>query len=51
MKIWEIVFDYNGEHEVHEFWENANSSVEKFIEAMTKKGDLVFVSKKVIKTI
>ena len=51
MKIWEVVFEWNGEKEVENFWENSQSSVEKFIEAMTKRGDLVFVEKHVIKVI
>lgn len=51
MKIWEVVFEWNGEKEVEHFWENSQSSVEKFIEAMTKRGDLVFVEKHVIKVI
>ena len=51
MKIWEVTFDYNGEKEVHNFWENSQSSVQRFIENMTKRGDLTFVSKKVIKEI
>ena len=51
MKIWEVTFDWNGENEVHRFWENAQSSVEKFIENMTKRGDLVFVSKRLVKEI
>lgn len=51
MKIWEVTFNWNGEKEVHNFWENAQSSVDKFIADMTKRGDLTFDSKKVIKTI
>lgn len=51
MKVWEVVFDYNGEKEIHNFWENSQSSVDKFIADMTKRGDLVFVGKKVIKEI
>lgn len=51
MKIYEVTFNWNGENEVHNFWENAQSSVEKFIENMTKRGDLVFVSKKLVKEI
>ena len=51
MKIWEVTFGYNGEKEVHNFWENSQSDVEKFIRDMTKCGDLTFVEKKVIKTI
>lgn len=51
MKIYEIIFNWNGENEVHTFWENAQSSVEKFIENMTKRGNLVFVSKKLVKEI
>ena len=51
MKIYEVTFNWNGENEVHNFWENAQSSVEKFIENMTKRGDLVFVSKRLVKEI
>lgn len=51
MKIWEVVFDYKGEKEVHNFWETANSDLQKFIDNMTKKGDLTFISKRVIKEI
>ena len=51
MKIWEVTFDYNGEKEVHNFWENSQSSVQRFVEDMTKSGDLVFIGKKVIKEI
>lgn len=51
MKIWEVTFNWNGENEVHNFWENAQSSVDKFIADMTKRGDLTFVGKRVIKTI
>ena len=51
MKIYEVIFNWNGEYEVHNFWENAQSSVEKFIENMTKHGDLVFVSKRLVKEI
>lgn len=49
MKIWEVTFNWNGENEVHNFWENAQSSVDKFIADMTKRGDLAFVGKKLIK--
>jgi hypothetical protein len=51
MKIYEVTFSRNGDCEVHNFWENSQSSVEKFIENMTKRGDLVFVSKKLVKEI
>ena len=51
MKIWEVTFNWNGENEVHNFWENAQSSVEKFIENMTRCGELIFVSKKLVKEI
>lgn len=51
MKIWEVTFNYNGENETHNFWENEQSSVEKFIEDMTKRGDLIFVEKRVMRTI
>ena len=51
MTLWEVVFDYNGEKEVYNFWENSQSSVQSFIENMTKSGNLTFVSKKVIKEI
>ena len=51
MKIYEVTFNWNGENEVHNFWENAQSSVEKFIENMTKRGDLVFVGKRLVKEI
>lgn len=51
MKIYEVTFSRDGEHEIHNFWENSQSSVEKFIENMTKRGDLVFVSKKLVKEI
>ena len=51
MKIYEVTFNWSGETEVHNFWENAQSSVEKFIENMTKRGDLVFVGKRLVKEI
>lgn len=51
MKIYEVTFNWNGENEVHNFWENAQSSIEKFIENMTKRGDLVFVSKRLVREI
>ena len=51
MKIWEVTFNWNGENEVHNFWENAQSSVENFIVDMTKRGDLAFVGKKLVKVI
>ena len=51
MKIYEVTFNWNGENEVHKFWENSQSSVEKFIENMTKRGDIVFVSKRLVKEI
>ena len=51
MKIYEVTFNWNGETEVHSFWENAQSSVEKFIENMTRQCDLVFVSKRLVKEI
>lgn len=51
MKIWEVTFNWNGENEVHNFWENSQSSVEKFIENMTKRGDLVYIGKKIIREI
>ena len=51
MKIWEIVFDYNGEKEVHNFWETSNLDLQKFINNMTKSGELVFVEKRVIQTL
>lgn len=49
MKIWEVTFNWNGENEVHNFWENAQSSVDKFIADMSKRGDLAFVGKKLVK--
>lgn len=51
MKIYEVTFKWNGENEVHSFWEDAQSSVEKFIEIMTKHGDIEFVSKRLVKEI
>lgn len=51
MKIWEVTFNWNGENEVHNFWENSQSSVDKFIADMTKHGDLTFVEKRLVKTI
>ena len=51
MKIYEVTFNWNGENEIHNFWENAQSSVEKFIENMAKSGDIVFVSKRLVKEI
>lgn len=51
MKIYEVTFNWNGENEVHNFWENTQSCVEKFIADMTKRGDLVFVSKRLVKEI
>lgn len=51
MKIWQVVFDYNGDKEIHKFWETSNSDLEKFISDMTKRGDRVLVEKRVIKTL
>ena len=51
MKIYEVTFNWNGENEIHNFWENAQSSVEKFIENMVKSGDLVIVSIRLVKEI
>ena len=51
MKIYEVTFKWNGENEVHNFWENGQSSVEKFIENMTNRGDLVLVSKRLVKEV
>lgn len=49
MKIWEVIFNWNGENEVHNFWENAQSNVDVFIENMTKRGDILFVKKTLVK--
>lgn len=51
MKIYEVTFNWNGENEVHVFWENAQSSVEKFIENMTNRGGFVLVGKRLVKEI
>lgn len=44
-KIWKVIFDYKGYEEVEYFWENSQSSVDKYIKSMTKRGDIVFIKK------